>query len=355
MSIKQMQEIGIPLKQVGPIRIRGVLDDELHVPLATLETPLWPSVDRGARVSRLCGGVRTVYVDGRMSRSVVVEAPDAQAAGSILASLRGSRRAEAARAVAEGSRFARLLDIHGEVVGRLLFVRLEMSTGEAAGHNMVTAAADRVLQWMLSAYPELRYVSISGNFCTDKKCSAVNGILGRGHRVIAEAVIPAEICREHLRTTPEKMVEINTDKNLIGSILAGSVRSANAHFANMLLAFYLATGQDAANIVEGSQGITCAAMEEGNLYFSVTVPNIIAGTVGAGKNLEFARRNLEQLGCLQGPRDGAGSRRLAAIAAAVVWCGELSLLAAQTNRGELMRAHIALERQGGGSVGARPK
>jgi len=355
MSMKEDNAIGIPLKHVGPIHIRGVLEDKLYVPLATLETPLWPSVNRGARISRLCGGVNTVYEDYRMTRSVIVEAPDADTAISILSDLKYSRRTAVAHAIAEGSRFTRLLDIHGEVVGRLLFVRLEMITGEAAGHNMVTAAADRVLQWMLSAYPKLRYISISGNYCTDKKCSAVNGILGRGHRVIAEAVIPAEICRKHLRTTPEKMVEINTDKNLIGSILAGSVRSANAHFANMLLAFYLATGQDAANIVEGSQGMTYAAMEGKDLYFSVSVPNIIAGTVGAGKNLEFARRNLEQLGCLEGRGCGNRSARLAAIAAAVVWCGELSLLAAQTNRGELMRAHTVLERHRGGSGGTSGK
>ena len=36
---------------------------------------------------------------------------------------------------------------------------------------------------------------------------------------------------------------------------------------------------------------------------------------------------------------------LAAICAATVLCGELSLLAAQTNPGELMRAHLALERR----------
>ncbi|MFC7615498.1 hypothetical protein ACFQV2_20350 [Actinokineospora soli] len=45
-------------------------------------------------------------------------------------------------------------------------------------------------------------------------------------------------------------------------------------------------------------------------------------------------------------RAGAGdnARRLAVIAAATVLCGELSLLAAQTNPGELMRAHVHLER-----------
>jgi hydroxymethylglutaryl-CoA reductase (NADPH) len=58
-----------------------------------------------------------------------------------------------------------------------------MTTGDAAGHNMVTKASDAVVPWILGQFPALsRYVSISGNYCTDKKVSAVNGILGRGRK-----------------------------------------------------------------------------------------------------------------------------------------------------------------------------
>lgn len=74
------------------------------------------------------------------------------------------------------------------------------------------------------------------------------------------------------------------------------------------------------------------------------MPNIIVGTVGNGKDLPFVKENLEKLGCLELRDPGENGRRLAALAAAAVFCGELSLLAAQTNRGELMRSHIALER-----------
>jgi len=347
MSEGEEQYVQIPLREIGPIRLKGGLEEDVRVPLATLERPLWPSVNRGAVVSRLCGGVTVCLLDERMSRSVVVEAPDARYAQAVLNQLTFLQRDEVAAAVRQGSRYTRFLDIRGEVVGRLLFLRLEAATFDAAGHNQITGAADRVLDWLLAEYPELRYVSISGNYCTDKKPSAVNGILGRGRRVVAEAVIGREICQRRLRTTPEKMVEINTAKNYVGSILAGSIRTANAHFANMLLALYLATGQDAANIVEGSQGITYAALAGEDLYFSVTIPNIIVGTVGAGKQHEAIRRNLEKLGCGQRHRPGEDANRLAMIAGAVVWCGELSLLAAQTNPGELMRAHIALERKRG--------
>jgi hydroxymethylglutaryl-CoA reductase (NADPH) len=114
----------------------------------------------------------------------------------------------------------------------------------------------------------------------------------------------------------------------------------------MLLALYLATGQDAANIVEGSQGTTWAEAQPDSLYFSVTLPNVVVGTVGAGKALPWVRQHLQLLGCTSGSEPGRAAQRLAMIAAAVVLCGELSLLAALTNPGELVRTHLRLERAG---------
>lgn len=335
----------IPMRCIGPMKIIGPeLEGELLVPLATFETPLWPSTHRGATVSRLSGGINAVLVDDRMTRSVLVEAPDAGYAHNVVAALK-SYQGELAQVVSQTSNFAQLIDWHTQIVGKLIFIRFALSTGDAAGHNMTTKAADSLLEWILNRYPKLDYVSISGNYCTDKKASAVNGILGRGKYVVAELIVPKKICEQNLKTTPQKIVELNIKKNLIGSLIAGSVRSANAHFANMLLGFYLATGQDAANIIEGSQGIVHAELNANeDLYFSVTLPNIIVGATGNGKHHEFVRKNLELLGCLEDRKPGLNGRRLAVIAACTVLCGELSLLAAQTNRGELMKSHLRLER-----------
>ena len=335
----------VPMQVVGPIKIVGSeVNDEVRVPLATYETPLWPSVNRGAKVSVAAGGIRAVVVDDRMTRSILLEAPNADVAHMVTSCL-ASRRDELEKLTGETSRFARLLDVHTQIVGNLMYIRFEFSTGDAAGHNMVTAAADRLMGYFLKKYPELKYVSISGNYCTDKKASAVNGILGRGKNVVTEITIPRDVCARILKTTPEKIVELNIKKNLIGTMLAGGVRSANAHFANMLLAFYLATGQDAANIVEGSQGFVHAEVKDDSLYFSATIPNIIVGTVGSGKDVDFVRNNLELMGCRTEREPGRNARRLAVICAAAVRCGELSLLAAQTNPGELMRAHLKIERK----------
>lgn len=341
----------VPLSWVGPIHLSGnVLTGEHHVPLATYETPLWPSVGRGARISRLIdGGIATTLVSERMTRSVYFELDGAGVAVRVLAEIR-DRFAELQEVVAASSRFAELIDMHSEIAGRLLFLRFEIRSGDAAGHNMVTLASERLMTHLMSVWPQLRYGSISGNYCSDKKATAINGILGRGKHVVTEARIPREVVTSRLRSTPEQIARLNTRKNLVGTILAGGIRSANAHYANMLLAFYLATGQDAANIVEGSQGVTQAEVDDGDLYFSCTLPNLIVGTVGSGKGLGFVEENLTRLGLRTERAPGDNARRLAGLCAAAVWCGELSLLAAQTNPGELMAAHVAIERQADATV-----
>jgi len=334
----------IPLRRVGPVKILSAqLEGEVLLPLATLEAPLWPTTHRGARACTQAGGIRALVVHDQMTRSVVLEADSVADLHQALTQLQ-AQKDQMQTVVSQSSRFAQLQSLHSQIVGSLLFLRFEFQTGDAAGHNMVTLAADHLLQWVLEHYPALRYVSVSGNFCTDKKVSAVNGILGRGKYVVAEVTIPAATCKRFLKTTPEKIVQLHIKKNLIGGITAGSLRSANAHFANMLLGFYLATGQDAANIVEGSQGMVHAEQRGPDLYFSVTLPNLIVGTVGQGKDLPFVRENLELLGCLEKRAPGENAKRLAIIAAAAVLCGELSLLAAQTNPGELMKSHLKWER-----------
>lgn len=335
----------IPMQVVGPVRIISTeVNDDIPLPLATFESPLWPSTHRGARVCTQSGGIKAIIIDERMTRSVLLEA---DSVSNVYAASQAimQDKAHLQSIISETSRFARLIDIHVQIVGSLLYLRFEFLTGDAAGHNMVTLASDNMLNWILERYPSLRYVSISGNFCSDKKVSAVNGILGRGKNVVAEVTIPARLCKLYLKTTPAKLVELNIKKNLLGNIIAGGLRTANAHFANMLLGFYLATGQDAANIVEGSQGIVHAELRGEDLYFSVTLPNIIVGAVGNGKSFDFVTDNLRLLGCVAEQEPGYNARRLAIIAAAAVLCGELSVLAAQTNQGELMRSHLKLERK----------
>jgi hydroxymethylglutaryl-CoA reductase (NADPH) len=346
MSPEPAPTTQIPTRWVGPLRMSGnAVEGEIEVPLATYETPLWPSVGRGARISRLVpDGIRATVLGERMTRSTLFVAPDAATAYEA-SQVIAERLDELREVVSGGSRFARLEEVHPEIVGNLLYIRFALTTGDASGHNMVTQASEQLMERILSWDLGLEYGSISGNFCSDKKATAVNGVLGRGRSVVAEILIPHEIVEKQLRSSAQRIADLVVRKDWIGSTIAGALRSANAHYANMLLAFYLATGQDAANIVEGSQGFTHAEAREEGLYFSCTLPHLIVGTVGNGKHLAHVDYAMERLGCREEREPGANSRRLAALIAASVLCGELSLLAAQTNPGELMTAHRRLERR----------
>lgn len=338
-KVLSQQKLELPLRWVGPIKIsQGELEFEGKVPLATFETPLWPSVARGAKVSCYAGGIETYVISSTMTRSIIVQAATWQEAKQLKEKIT-EQKEWLASLTKETSRYCRLQDLHAEIFGKQIWLRLSFESGNASGHNMTTKAASKIAQELTKRFC-LEYVSDSGNFCVDKKVSGVNAILGRGCHVQAHLNISKKLCEKFFKCKPEELYRLCISKNWIGSHLAGSMHSANAHFANMLLAFYLATGQDGANIVEGSQGQSWVELQKEGLSFSCRLPHLIVGTVGNGKDLPQIQENLTQLGCHeQGSRE-----RLAQIAAATVLCGELSLLAALVKPGVLIASHEMLER-----------
>ena len=117
---------------------------------------------------------------------------------------------------------------------------------------------------------------ISGNYCSDKKPTAVNWIEGRGKSVVCEAIIKEEVVKKVLKTNVAALVELNMLKNLTGSAMAGALGGFNAHASNIVSAVYIATGQDPAQNVESSHCITMMeAVNDGkDLHVSVTMPSI---------------------------------------------------------------------------------
>ena len=136
---------------------------------------------------------------------------------------------------------------------------------------------------------------------------------------------------------------MNYRKNLLGSARAGSL-GFNAHVANVVAAMYIACGQDAAHVVEGSSGITSAELQDGDVYVAVTLPALQVGTVGGGTGLDTQKECLSLLGVAGGgDPPGANAKKFAEIIACGVLAGELSLLGALGAR-HLARAHQALGR-----------
>lgn len=109
---------------------------------------------------------------------------------------------------------------------------------------------------MAEHFPEMRVISLSGNYCTDKKPAAINWIEGRGKSVVAEGIVPGAIVKSILKTSVHDICQLNISKNLVGSSMAGSIGGNNAHASNILTAIFLATGQDPAQNVESSNCMT---------------------------------------------------------------------------------------------------
>jgi hydroxymethylglutaryl-CoA reductase (NADPH) len=233
------------------------------------------------------------------------------------------------------------------MAGRNLYMRVTCSTGDAMGMNMVSKGVQNVLDYLQDDFPDMDVVSISGNFCSDKKSAAVNWIEGRGKSVVCEAVIREEVVRKVLKTNVQSLVELNVIKNLAGSAVAGALGGFNAHASNIVTAIFIATGQDPAQNVESSQCITMLeAVNDGrDLHISVTMPSIEVGTVGGGTQLASQSACLDLLGVKGANRESPGSnaRLLATVVAGAVLAGELSLISAQA-AGHLVQSHMKYNR-----------
>lgn len=336
----------LPLGVAGPILIDG---KEFFLPLATTEGVLVASTMRGCKAINGGGGVTTEILQDGMTRGPCVTFNSLAQAASAKRWLDSDEGLRAMRKAFEStSRFAKLASIKSSLAGTLLFIRFRARTGDAMGMNMISKGVERALQAMSEdyGYEDMSVVSVSGNYCTDKKAAALNWIDGRGKSVVAEATVPAALVQKVLKTTVDDLVELNTSKNLIGSAMAGVVGGFNAHAANLVAAIFLATGQDPAQVVEGSNCMTLMANVDGNLQISVTMPSIEVGTIGGGTILEPQAAMLDMLG-VKGPHaenPGDNARQLARIVASGVLAGELSLCSALA-AGHLVKSHMAHNRK----------
>nr|CCC91144.1 unnamed protein product [Trypanosoma congolense IL3000] len=192
----------------------------------------------------------------------------------------------------------------------------------------------------------MKVLALSGNYCTDKKPSAVNWIEGRGKTVVAEAVVRSDLVERTLKCTVDALVSLNTDKNLVGSAVAGSLGGFNAQAANVVAAVFIATGQDPAQVVESSTCITTMSKIDNDLLISVAMPSIEVGTVGGGTGLPAQSGCLEMIGCAGSNTEspGANAQLLSRLVAAGVLSAELSLMSGLA-AGHLLTAHMRLNRK----------
>lgn len=326
--------VTIPLGVAGPIQILGEnAKGEYYAPLATTEGALVASVNRGAKATTEQGIITSVQKVG-VTRGPVLKAHSIGGALKIEKWL-WEHMAELVAKTEETSSHIKLMDLTVKKAGMYLFIRFSFDTDKAMGMNMATIATQYLIEY-ISQKTNSTIITVAGNFDIDKKPAWLNALLGRGYVVQAESIISKETVETVLKTTSKKIFEVWKTKCLLGSALSGSI-GFNAHHANIVAAFYAATGQDLAHVVEGSLGITLVdVLENDSLYISVHLPSIMIGTIGGGSKLitQSAARSLMK---------SDSPLVLAEILAAAVLSGELSLLAS-LSEGTLASAHKKLGR-----------
>jgi hydroxymethylglutaryl-CoA reductase (NADPH) len=328
----------VPLGIAGPLLVDGEhAQGEFYVPMATAEGTLVASYNRGMRLLYEAGGVKTTIVADHMQRAPAFMFTDARGARAFCRWL--SEHFDQIKAAAETTTSTgRLQEIEQYLAGRIVFTRFNYTTGDAAGQNLTGKATQAACRWIAEQRPEIERYFLESNFATDKKSSQINMLRTRGKRVIAEATIPNELFHRIMRSDTRLMYRARQVSNL-GGFMSG-VNNNGAHSANGITAMFIATGQDVANVAESSAAYIYSELRDnGDYYYSVTIPALIVATYGGGTGLATQRECLEMLGCY-----GSGKvRKLTEIVAAAVLCGELSLGSAIVAE-EWVKAHDLLGR-----------
>ncbi len=328
----------VPMGLMGPLLVDGEhAQGEFYVPMATSEGTLVASYNRGASLLREAGGAKVTVVDDAMQRAPVFIFEDARQARQfgVWVNENFERIAEQAESTTSSGK---LRDIQQFAAARMRYLRFNYTTGDAAGQNMVGKATFVACEWIKANYPGIDRYMLSGAMDTDKKHSQLNTLYTRGKRVIAEVTIPSALLERVMGVTGDALFKARAI-NQVGGLLAGSINTG-AHSANGITATFIATGQDVANVAESSSAVVYADLKEnGDYYFSITIPSLIVATFGGGTGLPTQQECLKMLGC-----DGAGKvNKLAEIIGATVLAGELSLMSAVL-AGDWVTSHDALGR-----------
>ena len=324
----------VPIGLAGPLLVNGEhAQGEFYVPLATAEGTLVASYNRGMKLLREAGGVTTTILDDRMQRApafVFESAREARGFGVWLS----EHFDEIKEAAETTTQSGKLQDVEQYSASRILYTRFNYTTGDAAGQNMTGKATAAACSWITSNAPfEIVNFYLESNFATDKKSSQVNMLHTSGKRVVAAASLPASLVEDQMHASTARLFRARQVSTL-GGFMSG-VNNNGAHSANGITALFIATGQDVANVAESSAAFAFAELlENGDYYYSITIPSLIVATYGGGTALATQRECLELLGCY----GKGGVMKFAEIVAATVLCGELSLGSAIVAE-EWVRAH----------------
>jgi len=330
----------VPVGVIGPMRINGTAAfGDFYIPMATTEGALVASYHRGAHVISHAGGCLVSCLTESVARAPCFQFNSLAQTGAFLAAVLPCYD-ELQAVVAGTSNHCKLIDLRTSIVGKEVYLSFEFTTGDAAGQNMVTIATEALCRAILARSPvQPVHWFLDGNMSGDKKATMLGFTYARGKKVVADVTIDRKLIRRFLHADPEQMVRY-WQISVMGGIQSGSI-GVQGHYSNALAALFIACGQDVACVSEASVGMTRMDVSpDGGLYVSVSLPNLIVGTVGGGTRLPTARECLQMIGCTGNDT----ARKFAEICAATALAGEISIIGAMS-AGDFGQAHATYGRR----------
>ena len=324
-----------------PVGIPGEIlidNKEYLVPMATTEGTLVASTSRGIKLLNSCGGIKCHIEDKGITRAPILSFENIEEA-NIVKNWIENNFSILEESFNSTSNHGKLKEINVKQVSRDLYIRISCFSGEAMGMNIITKGSLELLNKIISIFDNFNIdiISLSGNYCIDKKPSSINWILGRCKSVTCEAIIQESQLQNIMKVNIDDLIKLNTKKNLIGSSLSGSIGGFNAHAANIVASIFTSTGQDLGQIGTSSTCLTTMEKVDDNLILGITMPSIEIGTIGGGTGL------YDQKSCLNMMDENITSIELGKIIAGTVMAGEISLMSSLCNN-TLVKAHLNLNR-----------
>mmetsp|Transcript_48887 Transcript_48887/g.136871 ORF Transcript_48887/g.136871 Transcript_48887/m.136871 type:complete len:449 (-) Transcript_48887:151-1497(-) len=333
-----------PVGVIGPLRVNGEhAQKEYVVPLATHERALLASYDRGAKAITEAGGATVRIKHRQMLRAPVFMFRNIAEANDFyrFAKLEDTQAA-LRKAVHEYKKRCTVTALRVFQTDRKVHVSIGIDSDDAAGQNMVTYAGEVVMAYMRENYPgPIPEMYIEGGFNSGKRISVLHTLLGKGHSIVADCMVPKEVVQRVLHTSPYRLQRFQKMHNRTNEFIGGI--SCTAHVANGLTAFFIATGNDPACVAESQAAVTHfdvdalgpgLDLERCNLYASITMNSLIVASHGGGTQLPAFRAARSMMGI-------QSSNELAEVCAAVALAGELSFYAAMES-GEFTNAHWSM-------------
>ncbi len=337
-----ISSVEVPVGLAGPLLFHGEhARGVVYAPMATTEGTLVASAARGARAITRSGGVTTRVLSQRMLR-VPHFALSTLNGAMLFADWIRDHAEQIAEQATKVSRFAQLISVEPQVMGRHVHVAFLYETGDAAGQNMTTSCTWHACQWLMRQmkfFDDIVFENfiIDANMSGDKKVNFQSFIRGRGTRVVAEAFLDRETVEQVLKVTPEQLAKSN-HAFMTGSFQVGMI-GYNINISNVIAAMFIATGQDVACVHESSLGQLQIELDSDGIQASMLLPSLIVGTVGGGTHLDRQNELLAMMGC-------AGPGRMAKFAEIIAgFCLslDLSTLSAIAG-GQFAHAHERLGR-----------